>query len=222
MEISQSANWIISASAYLVFTLPCRVTPFSLDFYANSFLSKPVSHNRLTEETSDTISFDAFDGTTNLYNGIDDPSFGAGTGRLSILNRNSSADRDYLFHYNIPDQGKAFSKFVYRFVSPIDFTRYTSIKILMSFSDDEAKCAFESHDNVGRFSIVLLSGGSMPSGVNIEANVDSNGVQTVLIPMSYNFLDTDKRSIQEVAVSTNSYFIRGSHSCVVHDIILVR
>jgi hypothetical protein len=152
----------------------------------------------------------------SLYQGVDDPSIGEGTGWFEVSSKlgEGTFDTSYTLAYDIPPGSKGYTGIVIWFTNPQDFTEYKYVELKIKFRDPNGRCRFILKDSFKIYDDVVLGDGKV-----ITATTDE---QPVILEISKYFSNIALNSVKEIDLDANGYFFDGSNSFTVSHIRLVK
>jgi hypothetical protein len=169
-------------------------------------------------EVPSTLSVDLASQALYPFNGLDNPQYGQGRGRLFVL-RTSDTNLDYQFEYILPDQGYGYAGLAFHFPAKFDTTPYNHLEVTLSLGDDKANCdVYLKSGEVVQY--IRICDGSFAGSDGDKNRIGSQknlGILTVTIPLRSHFRRVDPL-IDEVGFSVNTDFTRGLHSFTIHDV----
>ncbi len=184
---------------------------------------QPITVTQIVQITptpdKDNISIEDTIGSVDIFNGMNDPQFQAGSGHLAIL-RNGT-DVDYKFDYNLPPEGKGYARIVFFFEPMIDIAQYNNLEVKIIFSDPSSRCDINLRDTDGNSNYVRLGDRAFLGGIDVTSST-SNNAQTINIPLRINFKSVNQKTVKEIGFNANADFVRGMHSFTIADIRLIR
>jgi len=216
---------VLTVITVLAFAQGRKVSIFGLEIEAVptnqansvSYTSTPPASNNLVQITDPSPrSIEDFPG--EIFNF----SSNSGYGELHVIHR-ANDDFDYLFYYNMPQSGDGYAGIFFRFTPTVNFTDFASLQVTVSFGDENAICEIYLEDQVGRKSYIALWNNKLVNA-SADARMEIEGNHRVFtIPIAGNFLDVpNKQSIAGIGISINTNVIRGSHSCTIQQIYLLK
>ena len=179
--------------------------------------STPLGSGDLSQVTdSNLISREDFPGEIFSFSG------NSGYGELHLI-RKENDDLDYLFYYNMPQSGDGYAGIFFRFTPTINFMGFASLQTTISFSDENALCQIYLEDQVGAQSYITLTNSKLLNASE-DARMEIEGNNRVFtIPVAGNFSDVpNKQSIAGIGFSINTNLVRGSHSCTIQQVYLLK
>lgn len=170
----------------------------------------------LTIPDSNLIPIENFPGEIFNFSG------NGGYSELHVINR-ANDDFDYLFYYNMPQTGDGYAGIFFRFTPTVNFTEFAFLQVTVSFGDENAVCEIYLEDQVGEKSYIALWNNKLVNASE-DARMEIEGNNRVFtIPIAGNFLAVpDKQSIAGIGISINANVIRGSHSCTIQQVYLLK
>jgi hypothetical protein len=162
------------------------------------------------------ISIEEFPGEIFNFSG------NSGYAELHVI-RKANDDFDYLFYYRMPESGDGYAGIFFRFTPTVNFTDFAFLQVTVSFGDENAICEIYLEDQDSRKSYVALWNNKLVNA-SADARIEIDGNNRVFtIPIADNFLDVpNKQSIAGIGISINTNVLRGSHSCTIQQIYLLK
>jgi hypothetical protein len=193
--------------------LPIRATQTAA---ANSAFSPLPGSSTASHIEAIPISIEDFPGEIFNFSG------NGGYSELHVIH-GANDDFDYLFYYNMPETGDAYAGIFFRFTPTVNFTEFAFLQLIVSFGDENAVCEIYLEDQVGGKSYIALWNNKLVNASE-DARIEVEGNNRVFtIPLAGNFLDVpNKQSIAGIGISINTTVIRGSHSCTIQEIDLLK
>ena len=169
-----------------------------------------------TYATDAAISIEDFPGEIFNFSG------NSGYAELHVI-RKASDDFDYLFYYRMPESGDGYAGIFFRFTPTVNFTEFASLQATVSFGDENAICEIYLEDQDGRKSYIALWNNKLVNA-SADARIEIEGNNRIFtIPIAGNFLDVpNKQSIAGIGISINTNVLRGSHSCTIQRLYLLK
>lgn len=184
---------------------------------AHSLFPTPLDSSNASQITeSILISIGDFPGEIFNFSG------NGGYGELHVIHRTND-DFDYLFSYIMPQTEDSYAGIFFRFTPTVNFTEFAFLQVTVSFGDENAVCEIYLEDQAGGKSYIALWNNKLVNASE-DARMEIEGNNRVFtIPIANNFLNVpNKQSIAGIGISINTNVIRGSHSCTIQEIYLLK